>query len=206
MHTLIAANNYNKIDFLIQLATVGTTGKDVLIQQQYDIPIASGESQELAKWNQDTYLGMSGIVLKFPQDVATDSLTTFLGNQYDNAPEDFDKSSSGKLQFIMGNIMFINSQWMREFLQFETASYLPNLEKREVMMLVIHGEKDVQVAPELNNAGFSEYEYAELAIIEGVNHLMQQCTTCSMQEYGELEETISPTVLNYITTWVQKLP
>lgn len=205
MHTLIAANNNKTIDFLIQMATSGTSGENVLVQQQYDIPKAEGQSDAYCAWNMNVFQQMSTIVLTHPQDIASDSLTQFLADAYDNAPEDYDKTSTSRLQFIMGNIRFMNNQWMREFLAFEAAQYFKKLEKRGVMMLAIHGEKDVQVAPEINSAGFDDYEYAELYIVEGLNHLMQRCNTCSVTEYGDLEETISPTVLDLMAHWIQGL-
>ena len=205
MHTLIAANNYKKIDFLVQMATVGTNGMDVLVQQQYDIPKASGESHELSEWNKFLYVGMCNIVLQYPQDIASDSLTAYVGNKYDNAPEEFNKSGATRLQFIIGNIMFMNNLWMREFLLFETENYLPKLAKQGTPILTVHGEKDIQVAPESNSAGFSGYPYAQREIMPEVNHLMQHCKNCSMQEYGTLEETISSNVLYLISDWVREL-
>lgn len=206
MHALIAANNFKKVDFHIQMATVGTNGKDVLIQQQYEIPKASGASEVLSEWNRTMYKDMCAIILKHPQDIATDSLTELLGDTYDNAPDDYDKRSTSRLQFILGNIVFMNNDWMRQFVQFEASEYLCKLEKKKVPLLAIHGGKDVQVSPEINSKGFSEYAYADLHIMEGLNHLMQSCNTCSYEEYGDLEETISPSVLNLITTWIQELP
>ncbi|MCR9171466.1 MAG: alpha/beta hydrolase [bacterium] len=205
MHTIIAATNYKKIDFLIQLASTGTSGKQVLIQQQYDIPKAAGGSEELSTWNRDVYAGMVDIVLRLEQAEASDSLTQFLSSMYDSAPTDFDKTTTQRLQFIMGNIQFVNNPWMRQFLTFTTSDYFDALEKRELPILAIHGEKDIQVAPESNSAGFDDYEYAELEIIQGLNHLMQSCNDCTIQEYGALEETISPTVLHFMSDWIQEL-
>jgi 2-keto-3-deoxy-L-rhamnonate aldolase RhmA len=39
--------------------------------------------------------------------------------------------------------------------------------------------------------------------VEGVNHLFQHCTTGAVTEYGEIEETIAPEVLETITKWIQ---
>lgn len=202
MHTLIAANNYSKIDFLVQLATVGVSGKNVLVTQQYDIPKAAGSPEELCEWNQYLFEGMSEIVLHNPQAAASDSLTSFLGTAYDNAPESFDKLSSPRLQFIMGNIMFMNNVWMREFLAFQTADYLIKL---ELPILAIHGEKDVQVTPKTNSDGFANYPNVERKIMPGLNHLMQTCDMCTMQEYGAIEETLSPEVLRVISEWILKV-
>ena len=36
------------------------------------------------------------------------------------------------------------------------------------------------------------------------NHLFQECTTGSIEEYGTIEQTISPQVLTDIATWIAK--
>jgi len=38
-----------------------------------------------------------------------------------------------------------------------------------------------------------------------LNHLFQTCTTCTISEYGELEETVSETVLKEMTLWINGL-
>ncbi|GAB5416955.1 MAG: alpha/beta fold hydrolase [Crocinitomicaceae bacterium] len=199
MHTLIAASNFKKFDFLIQLATVGTDGKTVLVTQQYDIPKASGEPDDLCKWNRKLFANMSDIVLSLPQDEAEDSLTKMLGDAYDNAVPSFDKSSASKMQFTFSNNAFMNSQWMREFLAFNAAEYL---EQIDIPLLAIHAGNDIQVAPQANSKGFDAYKYAETHIIDGLNHLFQPCERCSIDEYSEIETTISTDVLHLMATWV----
>jgi hypothetical protein len=39
----------------------------------------------------------------------------------------------------------------------------------------------------------------------GLNHLMQHCTTGLPNEYGEIEETMSPEVLALIGEWLKEL-
>jgi len=40
--------------------------------------------------------------------------------------------------------------------------------------------------------------------LPGLNHLFQTCNKCTVQEYGELEETIAPLALQTITGWLNK--
>lgn len=202
MHILIAATEFKKIDFLIQLATVGTNGKSVLVEQQYDIPKASGDAEDLCLWNKDLYDNMSNIVLSLPQREATDSLTQFLGEAYDNPIPSFNKAKSSRLQFIMSNITFMNNQWMREFLAFETQEYLDQI---DLPILAIHMENDIQVEPIANSNGFESYANAQRHIIPGLNHLMQPCERCSIDEYGDIETTVSPEVLTLISDWILAL-
>ena len=40
--------------------------------------------------------------------------------------------------------------------------------------------------------------------IVGLNHLFQACHTCTLDEYGKLEESFSPQALSIISDWLQK--
>jgi hypothetical protein len=39
----------------------------------------------------------------------------------------------------------------------------------------------------------------------GLNHMFQHANTGAVSEYSEIEETISPEVLDIITKWIQDL-
>lgn len=202
MHILIAATNYKKVDFLLELAAVGTTGKEVLVKQQYDMPIANGSSIELAEWNKQLFEGMSDIILANETQEASSKLVVFLGNAYDNAPKDFDKSSTTRMAFILSSTVFLNNDWGRQFLAFRTEDYLNKL---KIPVLAIHGLKDMQVSPESNSAAFASHGNVTAYKMPDLNHLFQTCETGSMNEYGELEETWSVDVLNLMTDWILHL-
>jgi len=38
----------------------------------------------------------------------------------------------------------------------------------------------------------------------GLNHFFQTATTGAPSEYGEIEETIAPSVLNLMTEWINR--
>lgn len=38
--------------------------------------------------------------------------------------------------------------------------------------------------------------------LPGLNHLFQHCETGAVAEYAQIEETISPEVLEIITAWI----
>jgi len=38
--------------------------------------------------------------------------------------------------------------------------------------------------------------------LPGLNHLFQTCETGSINEYAQIEETISPTVLEILRDWI----
>lgn len=104
--------------------------------------------------------------------------------------------------------MFMNTTWMRQFLAFETADYLKKL---KIPILAINGSEDIQVPGFDAQEGFERNlskkskPFSNLVLLGGLNHLFQICSTCSIVEYGDLEETINPTVLNLMTEWIKGL-
>jgi uncharacterized protein len=207
MHVLMAAKKNKKIAFVIELASVGTSGKEVLIEQQYLIPLKNGGSQEYADWNKNLYSGMSRIVLKYDQEKAQTPLINFLDSMYAIAPQEV-KEQSNIINFKIGMNMFMNTTWMRQFLAFEAADYLKKL---KIPILAINGSEDIQVPAESALDGFdwnlSKRSRVQSKLIweEGLNHLFQKCFACTVMEYGDLEETINVKVLDAMTEWIKGL-
>ena len=97
--------------------------------------------------------------------------------------------------------------WFRYFIATDPAIYWSQV---HCPVLVLNGEKDIQVYPEqnttaikaaLDKAGNKKYT---VKIFPGLNHLFQHCTKCTVQEYGKLTETISIDALSFIKEWMGK--
>lgn len=97
------------------------------------------------------------------------------------------------------------SPWFRDFI-----SYDPKVALREVKcpVLALNGEKDLQVPPKENLAAIEQalqeggnisYQIIELP---NLNHLFQNAKTGAINEYAQIEETISPKALEVIGNWV----
>lgn len=207
MHTLIAAKSNKKIQFLVQLASVGTSGGEVLAEQNYLIYKASGSSEEVGVWAKETITGICGILAANSADKAVEPLSKYIESRYAIAPKEFTDMTSVS-QYKMGIIMMLNNDWGRQFTGFQAANYL---KKIKVPVLAINGSKDIQVPPVSNQAGFANnfskksLPQSKAIVVDGLNHLFQKCTTCTISEYGELEETFSETVLKEMTTWIKGL-
>lgn len=204
MHSLLATKMTKHIDFLVFLSCVGTNGRDVLIEQQYLISKKSGESEEDARWVENVFTNLTNIISKYPKDQAQDSLNVYLTREYENAPSDPEMSL---LQFIITFSTF-NSEYGREFLEFETVDYL---KKFKGPIYVVNNAEDIQVPAVKNNEGFelaiskkSKAAGSKIYIELGVNHLFQKCVKCTIDEYGELEETFSINVLEDLSTWIKQ--
>ncbi|MGN7721803.1 hypothetical protein [Chitinophaga sp. 22620] len=91
---------------------------------------------------------------------------------------------------------------------FQTRTFLPDFATDAQAVLAINGEKDVQVASQANLRAWKDGLTAAgnpkvtVKTFPGLNHLFQHCKTCTVFEYGQLPETISPEVLAYIQEWI----
>ena len=70
----------------------------------------------------------------------------------------------------------------------------------------MNGDKDCQVISQLNLSGIRKAlpKNKKTVIKEypSLNHLFQHCQTGLVDEYGDIEETFSPEVLNDIAVWI----
>ena len=208
MTALRASAQTKDIAGIIEAASVGTSGKEVLIDQQYLIPETMGFSKEECSWNQRLYSKGAEIALQSSEKTFPSLYQTWLTQVWDSIPAKLlDGASQEDLQIQM--TAFFNKEWARQFLAFESKTYLSQL---NLPFLVINGSKDVQVPALSNQEGFrNNMSAASLSkstfyVLEGANHLFQQCESCNLAEYASLEQTLDPTLMDWVTSWILAQP
>lgn len=96
------------------------------------------------------------------------------------------------------------SPWLSYFLSIDGKKLI---RKTHCPILAINGTFDLQV-PVLNVERMQTltkpHPDSEFLILPGLNHLMQHCATGKIEEYGQIEETLSPEVLEYIVKFILK--
>ena len=98
------------------------------------------------------------------------------------------------------------SPWMYYFLKYDPTEAII---KTNCPALLLNGSKDLQVIASQNLPGYekiiAERGKTNLTLRElpDLNHLFQHCETGSPNEYFEIEETISPEVLEMIVGFVK---
>lgn len=99
----------------------------------------------------------------------------------------------------------LSSNWWKFFAAYNPQ---PALNKVGCPVLAINGSADIQVpateslkgiAAALTKGGNKQFTIKQF---EGLNHLFQKCSKCTVPEYGELETTIEPEVLDAIGDWL----
>lgn len=204
---LRAVAQEKEIGFLIESASVGTNGKDVLVNQQYDIPIASGMSEEEAKWNARLFEEAATIVLKKETVSFLKDYENWLGTVWEKLPSSF-KEDKSMNDMATEMSVFINSEWAKEFLIYQAADYLKQV---DLPMLILNGKKDIQVRWDESQFGFKQHmtpgalERSKFIAYEDLNHLLQPCIKCDIIEYASIETSMSPLVMSDILTWINTL-
>ena len=108
-------------------------------------------------------------------------------------------------QFFDAQVKQTTSPWMLYFIKHDPAI---TLQKVKCPVLAVNGEKDLQVPSKVNldaiKAALEKGKNKKVTIKElpGLNHLFQECTTGSPDEYARIEQTISPVALNEVTKWI----
>ncbi|MBS1839763.1 MAG: alpha/beta hydrolase [Acidobacteria bacterium] len=108
---------------------------------------------------------------------------------------------------VQAQIHMLSSPWFRYFLDYDP---LPALRKVKCPVLALNGERDLQVIAKenlsliqktLEDAGNKDVTTREMPQL---NHLLQHAESGTPAEYGAIEETISPEVLELIENWAAK--
>jgi uncharacterized protein len=205
----LTAINRDDIAFLILLAGPGTTGKQILLDQTELIYAKSGARESLINDILETNSVIYKTLLKeSDNDKAIKKIKKYIKKQSKGYSES-EKQSRGWTQEMMGqNLNMITSPWFRYFIAYDPV---PVLQQVKCLVLALNGSLDLQVPAKQNLEGIEKAlqdggnnmittkEFPEL------NHLFQHSTTGLPGEYGQIEETFSPEVLDYMTQWIVKL-
>lgn len=176
-----------KVDFIVSLAGMVVSGAETLLAQNRVALVEAGIDAATV----DTYC--KAIEGAFNAIVNGGSMPKI---------ENYDLPAALK-QNYMAVVNQIQMPYMRHFLALDMR---PLLGKVTCPVLALNGTKDIQVEYESNLSalrdGLSSNSKTCIESVDGVNHLFQHCKTGAVTEYGEIEETISPAVLESIIQWI----
>ena len=201
---MVAAKIPNEIGFLILLAGTGISGEKVIRGQMSDFGRMQPGSEKLVEAQLELCKTLIPIAISAKS-------TSEAVSQMNLAAEKFEKdqgntkSPSESIKPWVPLINQLSAPWMRFFLGHDPRLIL---EKVNCPVLALNGEKDLQVKPKENlsaiDKAFSGSRAQLLTIRElpGLNHMFQHCTTGGVNEYGQIEETISPEVLDLMVSWI----
>lgn len=96
--------------------------------------------------------------------------------------------------------------WIQWYLDYDPSDHI---RQTRCPVFALNGDRDCQVISKQNLTAIKQLlsKSTQNCIKEypGLNHLFQHCTTGLPNEYGQIEETISPEVLQDIAAWMNSL-
>ncbi len=192
--------------FVIMLAGPGVNGEEILVSQLRLILEASGVDQEqLARQAsmQKIYIELAKQSPPVSQEqFASQALAAI--QPYLTADE---AEAEQAAQLVAAAAAQLLHPWTRFFLTYEPSS---SLSKRACPTLVLNGSKDLQVDARLNLPAIKaaltpeQLKYFTIEELPGLNHLFQECTTGNVDEYQQIEQTMSPRVLQRMAEWIHQ--
>lgn len=192
---MIAAEKKD-IAFIVMLAAPGLKGSDLLLLQNTAIGEGYGMTDvELAQAREENKKCYDIVCSDLPDSTQRRQLR----NLFSEDEEDVD------IVAINREIDRILSPWMKYYLRYNPQ---PSLEKVKCPVLVLNGDKDLQVPAkenltEIENAlkkgGNTKYTVKTLP---GLNHLFQKADSGLPDEYATIPETFSPDALKMISDWI----
>lgn len=202
---LVASRNADAA-FIVMLAGTGLPGEDILLLQSALIARASGANEETIRADGDAVKKIYAVVkTEADPEAAEKKIRAAAEELYVSMSEERRKETGDKETWIKSLVAGVNNPWFRYFLTYDPR---PALEKVRCPVLAVFGEKDLQVPADANLASIGEAlrrggnNRYRLEKMPGLNHLFQTATTGSPAEYGSIEETMSPTLLDLVGKWV----
>lgn len=188
----------SKVDFAVSLAGAALRGDSILIKQNYDILVASGLSKEVAM----QYVGLLRDVFKLQNSQTQQYIKD---NMEEISKTMFDVKKELLPQNLLDNAKILittDNDWLAFFRQNDPAAYIKRI---KCPLMAINGTKDLQVDAEAN-LGVVErlLPSAKVVRYDNLNHLFQECQTGMANEYGVIEQTIAPHVLDDILNWIKQ--
>jgi uncharacterized protein len=206
----MVASKRRDISFIILLAGPGVDGASILYKQQMDALINAGMSKQALTAYDELTKKKLAILKKATNAKTANELLLQLFKQWQPKQKDsiLIQLNAKKLtpqQYAAATVANEFNPWLNYFYKTDPAIYLSKIKCR---VLALNGDKDIQVYAKqnipaitaaLNKGGNKKYK---AVVLPGLNHLFQHCTKCTVQEYGELEETFSPEVLKLMYDWI----
>lgn len=193
--SMIAAKD-GDIAFVVLLAAPAIRGAELLVEQMRSIAREKGIEEEQIERNAKSEL-------QFFTSIEQEVNSSVFAIKAQVGLSAMKKEMGIPNSALRSQAKMISSNWFRSFLAYDPLSTLNRI---KCPILVINGSKDVQVSAVSNLASMRKVlaRNPDAKIVEflGLNHLFQDAKTGFPDEYSQITETISPTLLKFIVEWI----
>lgn len=199
---VVAARN-PAVAALVLLAGPGLPGDEIVLGQGRALMKASGASQAESDASTKLQKDLFAIVKQEADPALRRAKLSALLNAVmakEGRSEDPKAAAA-----VDGQLRALTTPWYRHFLTYDPR---PDLAKVRVPVLALNGEMDMQVAATENLEAIAKAVRSNgntdvtTKALPHLNHLFQTAKTGLPNEYGQLEETLAPPVLQTIGDWL----
>ncbi|MBG7631552.1 MAG: alpha/beta fold hydrolase, partial [Bacteroidetes bacterium] len=199
----LASNQTSDISFIVSMAGTGVSGSEISVMQSktlrpFPVPDEIAFEKNVRK---SIKIASSNNEISQKREALTAHNKTYLAPILKNLGATNENIS----KFIINETETLLKPWSTYFYNYNPAV---EFEKLSVPVLSLNGSKDTQVNAPINQNAIrnalikgnnKNYKIVEL---ENLNHLFQECATGDINEYKDIEQTISPIALKEISNWI----
>lgn len=175
-------------DFIVAIGCPALRGDTLLADQNRAMLAAAGAPYDIARMYADAFLE---VVNGTPADsaVARWDITPVTRQLADNLHKVGDS---------------VKDPWLAHMLLDDPAT---DISACGSPVLALYGSRDTQVTADLNAPRMKALlPEADVRVMDGLNHLMQHCTTGAVSEYARITETFAPEAIDAIVDWILSVP
>lgn len=174
------------VDFIVAIGAPAVRGDTLLADQNRALLMVNGTDDETAAMYADAFLKVVN---------GTDPAVAVAG--WEMTP------LRRQLADNLHKVVQSRTPWLDYMLKDDPTADIAGC---RMPVMTVYGAKDQQVSAALNAPRIrSLLPDATVMVADGLNHMMQHCTTGNVTEYGQIEETVAPEVLEAITNWITGL-
>lgn len=201
---LAALERPESVDFLVLLAAPGVPITELMYEQNVKVAEGQGMVDPTKTMFLDQQKAVFSLV-KGSSELSDEAMRDTIFSFYEQRNGGINLRDNPQVKKAAEQF---SSPWMRFFLAYDPQ---PVLEQLSVPVLAINGDKDTQVIAGQNIPGIvaalkkGGNTQLTTQIFPGLNHLFQSADTGQASEYVQIEETVNPAVLEYVTNWILSL-
>ena len=188
---------FSNPNFIIAIGAQTVRGDSVLIDQSATMLKQGNMPADIVSDYVEALRKMYELKIREGNNMTVDSIEAICAN-WGNTPV------YTSLKSNLTKIASDTNRWLNYYIGFAPVESIANT---DCPIFVLYGEKDIQIRPELNMPQMQRIApKATVKLYPGLNHLFQHAQTGAIQEYGTIEETISPEVLQDIVDFISFKP
>lgn len=205
--TAVAATN-ELVAYVVMLAGAAWDGKRTVVEQSLEMARRQGESEEKLKALETFTIALCDLMLRDDGTTSIKPAISKIVSDYIQAIRIPEEQRGSVTDALEKQLTQLNSPWYRDFLKRDPTEPLKAMRQP---MLALWGSEDVQVLAEGNRQSLqaalessASSAVRKLVVIPGLNHLFQPCTTGLLVEYGTIETTLAPEVLEQVAGFIKE--